>query len=193
MLTIDVKLALLAAVPLPLISLLFIWVGQRHREALPRGADAVRQPRDVRARRTSPARASSRPTSRRRTRRRRSSGSCKVFERANIAWARLAMAIWPMLSVLIGLSTVIVIYVGAHWRCSPARSRSASSSQFNGYIVLLAHPDGQPRLDVQPCTSRRQRRWHRVEEVLARKPAGRRLRRRRSQFRPSAGASASSA
>ena len=49
MLTIDVKLALLAALPLPLITLLFVWVGGVIEQALPRRADAVRRPRDVRA------------------------------------------------------------------------------------------------------------------------------------------------
>ena len=161
----------------PFITLLFVWVGQRHREALPRRPDAVRRPRPPSCRRTSPARASSRPTSRRTTRPTRSSAQTKAFEQANLEWARLSMALWPLL-----VRAHRSQHGHRHLRRraggdSRARSRSASSSQFNGYIVLLADADGEPRLDAEPVPAGRRvdgaRRGGAVAQARRHRRAGR--------------------
>jgi ATP-binding cassette subfamily B protein len=84
-------------------------------------------------------------------------------------WARLSMALWPLLTVLIGLSTVIVLYVGA----VEVNNGSISVGDFvafNSYIALLAMPmvnlGWTLNMYQQAAAS-----MARVEEVLARKPA----------------------
>ncbi len=168
MLTIDVKLALLAVLPLPFITLLFVWVGR----VIEKRFLAVQTQfgglttfvqenfsgaRVVKAyvQEENEAGAFAR--------------QMLEFERANLAWARLSMALWPLLTVLIGISTVIVIYVGA----LEVRSGTISLGQFvqfNAYIVLLSMPmvnlGWTLNLYQQAAAS-----MARVEEVLARKPA----------------------
>jgi ATP-binding cassette, subfamily B, multidrug efflux pump len=167
MLTIDVKLALLAALPLPLITLLFVWVGgvmERRFHAVQTqfgnlttfvqenfsGARVVK----AYVQEDNEADAFERET--------------KAFERANVEWARLAMALWPLLAVLIGLSTVIVIYVGALAVKSGAITLG-QFVQFNSYIVLLSMPmvnlGWTLNLYQQAAAS-----MERVEEVLLRRP-----------------------
>jgi ATP-binding cassette subfamily B protein len=168
MLTIDVKLALLAAVPLPLITLLFIWEGQ----VIERRYLAVQTQfgnlatfvtenfsgaRVVKAyvQEENEAAAFER--------------ELLKFEHANVSWARLATALWPLLAVLIGLSTVVVLYVGAIQVRSGAITLG-QFVQFNSYIVLLAMPmvnlGWTLNLYQQAAAS-----MARVEEVLARRPA----------------------
>ncbi|HLB22790.1 MAG TPA: ABC transporter ATP-binding protein [Dehalococcoidia bacterium] len=168
MLTIDVKLALLAAFPLPLITILFVWEGR----VIERRYHAVQTQfgnlatfvtenfsgaRVIKAfvQEDNQAAAFERELT--------------TFERANVSWARLSTAIWPMLAVLIGISTVVVIYVGA----VEVRSGAITLGQFvqfNSYIVLLAMPmvnlGWTLSLYQQAAAS-----MVRVEEVLARKPA----------------------
>jgi ATP-binding cassette subfamily B protein len=167
MLTIDVKLALLAALPLPFITLLFVWVGQ----VIEKRYHAVQTQfgnlstfvqenfsgaRVVKAyvQEDNEAAAFERET--------------KAFERANVEWARLSMALWPMLAVLIGLSTVVVIYVGALEVKSGAITLG-DFVKFNAYIVLLSMPmvnlGWTLNLYQQAAAS-----MERVEEVLSRKP-----------------------
>ena len=167
MLTIDVKLALLAALPLPFITLLFVWVGR----VIEKRFHAVQTQfgnlttfvqenfsgaRVVKAyvQEDNEANAFERET--------------KAFERANVEWARLSMALWPLLTVLIGLSTVIVIYVGALEVKSGAITLG-QFVQFNSYIVLLSMPmvnlGWTLNLYQQAAAS-----MERVEEVLSRKP-----------------------
>lgn len=168
MLTIDVKLALLAALPLPLITLLFVWVGR----VIEKRYHAVQSQfgnlttfvqenlsgaRVVKAyvQEANEAAAFERET--------------KVFERANVEWARLSMALWPLLFVLAGASTVIVIYVGA----LEVRSGAITLGQFvqfSSYIALLSTPmvnlGFTLNLYQQAAAS-----MERVEEVLSRRPA----------------------
>jgi ATP-binding cassette subfamily B protein len=167
MLTIDVKLALLAALPLPFITLLFVWVGQ----VIEKRYHAVQTQfgnlstfvqenfsgaRVVKAyvQEDNEAAAFERET--------------KAFERANVEWARLSMALWPMLAVLIGLSTVVVIYIGALEVKSGAITLG-DFVKFNAYIVLLSMPmvnlGWTLNLYQQAAAS-----MERVEEVLSRKP-----------------------
>ncbi len=92
----------------------------------------------------------------------------RSFERANIEYARLAMALWPMLTVLVGVSTVVVIYVGAMEVKSGAITLG-QFVQFNSYIALLAMPmvnlGWTLNLYQQAAAS-----MVRVEEVLTRRP-----------------------
>lgn len=168
MLTINVKLALLATMPLPLITLLFIWEGRviekrYHAVQTQFGnlatfvTEAFGGARVIKAyvQEDNSADLFQRELTR--------------FEEANVAWARLSAAIWPILTVLIGLSTVIVIYVGA----LEVRSGAITLGQFvqfNSYIVLLSWPmvnlGWTLNLYQQAAAS-----LSRVEEVLSRKPA----------------------
>jgi ATP-binding cassette subfamily B protein len=167
MLAIDVKLALLAAAPLPLITLMFVWVGQvvekRYYAVQSRFGDLATfvqenfsGARVVKAyvQEENEADAFGRQT--------------REFEEANMHWARLSMALWPLLAVLIGLSQVIVLYVGA----VEVRNGGITVGEFvafNSYIVLLAMPmvnlGWTLNMYQQAAAS-----MVRVEEVLSRKP-----------------------
>lgn len=168
MLTIDVKLALLAAIPLPLITILFIYEGR----VIERRYHAVQTEfgnlatfvtenfsgaRVIKAyvQEENEAAAFQRELLR--------------FEQANISWARLSTAIWPMLAVLIGLSTVVVLYVGA-LQVESGAITLGQFVQFNSYIVLLSMPminlGWTLNMYQQAAAS-----MVRVEEVLSRKPA----------------------
>lgn len=168
MLAIDVKLALLAALPLPMITLVFVWVGgvvEKKFHAVQTqfgGLSTFVQENFSGARlikayvqEENEARAFERQT--------------RAFERANLDWARLSMALWPMLAVLIGLSTVIVLYVGAH-EVRAGAITLGQYVQFNSYVVLLAVPMielGWTLNGYQQAAASMQR----IEEVLARRPA----------------------
>ena len=167
MLTIDVKLALLAAAPLPLITLLFVWVGQvvekRYYAVQSRFGDLATfvqenfsGARVVKAyvQEDNEADAFEKQT--------------KEFEEANLHWARLSMALWPLLAVVIGLSTVIVLYVGAI-EVKAGDITVGEFVAFNSYIVLLSMPminlGWTLNMYQQAAAS-----MVRVEEVLSRKP-----------------------
>ena len=168
MLTIDVKLALLAALPLPLITVLFVWIGgiierRYHAVQTQFGAlstfvqESFSGARVVKAfvQEENEAAAFKR--------------QADEFERANVSLARLAMALNPLLAVLVGLSTVIVIYVGAVEVKSGAITLG-EFVQFNSYIMLLSWPmvslGWTLNMYQQAAAS-----MDRVEEVLGRKPA----------------------
>jgi ATP-binding cassette subfamily B protein len=78
------------------------------------------------------------------------------------------MALWPLLGVLIGLSTVVVIFVGAH-AVAGGDITLGQFVQFNTYVVLLSIPmvnlGWTLNLYQQAAAS-----MARLEEVLARKP-----------------------
>jgi ATP-binding cassette subfamily B protein len=168
MLVIDWKLGLVAALPLPIITLVFVWVGQvvekRYHAVQTQfgnlttfvqenfsGARVVKayvqEDKEARA----------------------FEKQAIEFERMNVAWARLSMALWPMLAVLVGLSTVIVIWMGVT-EVSSGRITLGQFVQFNSYIVLLSvpmiHLGWTLNMYQQAAAS-----MARVEEVLARKPA----------------------
>ncbi|MDE3095239.1 MAG: ABC transporter ATP-binding protein [Chloroflexota bacterium] len=168
MVWIDWKLGLVAAIPLPVITLVFVWVGQvvekRYHAVQTQfgnlttfvqenfsGARVVK----AYVQEDNEARAFEK--------------QALEFERMNVAWARLSMALWPMLAVLIGLSTVIVIWMGAHEVASGAITLG-EFVQFNSYVVLLSAPmvnlGWTLNMYQQAAAS-----MARVEEVLARKPA----------------------
>jgi ATP-binding cassette subfamily B protein len=168
MLTIDAKLALLAAMPLLVITLLFVWAG----DLIEKKFHAVQTQfgglttfvqenfsgaRVIKAyvQEENEAAAFERET--------------RAFERANLEWARLSMALWPFLTVLVGISTVIVIYVGAV-EVKHGTISLGQFVQFNSYIVLLSWPmvnlGWTLNMYQQAAAS-----MVRVEEVLSRKPA----------------------
>ena len=168
MLTIDVKLALLATLPLPFITLIFVWIGsiiERRYHAVQTqfgvlstfvqenfsGARVVK----AYVQEENEAAAFQRQADR--------------FERANVDLARLAMALNPLLIVLVGISTLIVIYVGALEVKSGAIT-IGDFVRFNFYIALLSMPMvnlGWTLTQYQQAAAS----MDRVEEVLARKPA----------------------
>ena len=167
MLTIDVKLALLAALPLPFITLLFVTVGaviekRFHAVQTQFGGlttfvqENFSGARVVKAyvQEENEALAFERET--------------QAFEQANLSWARLSMALWPLLTVLIGISTVIVIYVGAI-EVKAGSITLGQFVQFNSYVILLSAPmvnlGWTLNLYQQAAAS-----MQRVEEVLARRP-----------------------
>jgi ATP-binding cassette, subfamily B, multidrug efflux pump len=90
------------------------------------------------------------------------------FEQANMDWARLSMALWPLLFVLTGLSTLVVIVVGAQQVQSGAMTVGEFVS-FSFFVLLLAYPmvnlGWTLNLYQQAAAS-----MDRVEQVLARKP-----------------------
>jgi ATP-binding cassette subfamily B multidrug efflux pump len=168
MLTIDVKLALLATLPLPFMTLLFVWIGgiiERRYHAVQTqfgvlstfvqenfsGARVVK----AYVQEENEAAAFKR--------------QADEFERANVSLAGLAMALNPLLLMLTGLSMVIVIYVGALDVKSGAITLG-EFVQFNSYIALLSMPmvnlGWTLNLYQQAAAS-----MERVEEVLARRPA----------------------
>lgn len=168
MLTINVKLALLATLPLPLISILFVWVGQvvekrYHAVQTQFGTLATFAQENFSGARVVKAYVQEENQAAAFER------EALAYERANIEWARLSTAIWPLLAVLIGLSTVIVIYVGAI-EVRNGNLTPGQFVQFNSYIVLLSMPmvnlGWTLTLYQQAAAS-----MVRVEEVLARKPA----------------------
>jgi ATP-binding cassette, subfamily B, multidrug efflux pump len=168
MLAIDWKLGLIAALPLPVITLVFVWVGQvvekRYYAVQTQfgslttfvqenfsGARVVK----AYVQEDNEARAFEK--------------QALEYERMNIAWARLSMALWPMLSVLVGLSTVIVIWMGVT-EVSSGAITLGQFVQFNSYVVLLSVPminlGWTLNMYQQAAAS-----MTRIEEVLARKPA----------------------
>ncbi len=167
MLTLEWRLALMAAAPMPLITLMFVWVGnvveKRYYAVQSRFGDMstfVQEnfsgARVVKAyvQEENEAAAFERAT--------------LEYEQANLQWARLSMALWPLLSVLVGMSTVIVLYVGARMVQSGAIS-VGDFVAFNGYVVLLAFPMvalGWTLNSYQQAAASMQR----VEEVLSRRP-----------------------
>jgi len=167
MLTIDVKLAVVAALPLPIITVVFVWLGQVvekrfHAVQTQFGAlstfvqENFSGARVVKAyvQEDNEAAAFERAT--------------VEYERKNFEWARLSMALWSMLPVLVGASTVIVLFMGAREVQSGAITVGQFVS-FNAYIVLLSWPmvslGWTLNLYQQAAAS-----MVRVEEVLARKP-----------------------
>ena len=167
MLTIDVKLAVVAALPLPIITVVFVWLGQVvekrfHAVQTQFGAlstfvqENFSGARVVKAyvQEDNEAAAFERAT--------------VEYERKNLEWARLSMALWSMLPVLVGASTVIVLFMGAREVQSGAITVGQFVS-FNAYIVLLSWPmvslGWTLNLYQQAAAS-----MVRVEEVLARKP-----------------------
>ncbi|MBF6600477.1 MAG: ABC transporter ATP-binding protein [Dehalococcoidia bacterium] len=167
MLVIDWKLGLIAALPLPLITLIFVWVGQvvekrYHAVQTQFGSLTTFVQENFSGARVVKAYVQEENEAA------AFEKQAVAFERMNVAWARLSMALWPMLAVLIGLSTVIVLWMGAREVATGAITLG-QFVQFNSYVVLLSVPminlGWTLNMYQQAAAS-----MARVEEVLARKP-----------------------
>lgn len=168
MLTIDVKLALLATLPLPFMTLLFVWIGgiierRYHAVQTQFGVLSTFVQENFSGARVIKAYVQEQNEAAAFQR------QADEFEKANVDLARLSMALNPLLLVLIGISTLIVIYVGALEVKSGAIT-IGDFVRFNFYIVFLSMPmvnlGWTLNLYQQAAAS-----LERVEEVLARKPA----------------------
>jgi ATP-binding cassette subfamily B protein len=167
MLTIDPKLALLAAAPLPLISLLFVWVGsvmeKRFYAVQSKFGDmATFVQENLSGARVVKAYVQEEHEADAFER------QARQFEQANMEWARLSMALWPLLFVLTGLSTLVVIVVGAQ-QVQAGAMTVGDFVAFSFFVLLLANPmvnlGWTLNLYQQAAAS-----MDRVEEVLSRKP-----------------------
>ena len=167
MLAIDWKLGLVAAMPLPLITLVFVWVGQvvekkYHAVQTQFGNLTTYVQENFSGARVVKAYVQEENEAR------AFEKEALEFERRNIEWARLSMALWPMLAVLVGVSIVIVIWMGAY-EVSNGDITVGQFVQFISYITLLSWPminlGWTLNMYQQAAAS-----MALIEEVLARKP-----------------------
>ena len=167
MLAIDWKLGLVAAMPLPLITLVFVWVGQvvekkYHAVQTQFGNLTTYVQENFSGARVVKAYVQEENEAR------AFEKEALEFERRNIEWARLSMALLPMLAVLVGGSIVIVIWMGAY-EVSNGDITVGQFVQFISYITLLSWPminlGWTLNMYQQAAAS-----MARIEEVLARKP-----------------------
>jgi ATP-binding cassette subfamily B protein len=61
------------------------------------------------------------------------------YMRANIAWARINSALWPLFGLLAGLAGVVLLYVGGQ-HVVQHRITIGQFIQFNTYLILLSWP-----------------------------------------------------
>ncbi len=167
MLLIDAPLALFAAAPLPFISLLFVWVGRvverRYYAVQNRFGDLATFVNEnfsgIRVIKAYVQEENEAAAFER---------EALAFERANMHWALLATALWPLLFVVTGLSTALLIYIGAH-RVQSGAISVGEFVTFSSYIALLSNPmvnlGWTLNMYQQAAAS-----MARVEEVLSRKP-----------------------
>ncbi|HEX5480610.1 MAG TPA: ABC transporter ATP-binding protein [Dehalococcoidia bacterium] len=167
MLAIDWKLGLVAAMPLPLITLVFVWVGQvvekrYHAVQTQFGNLTTYVQENFSGARVVKAYVQEENEAR------AFEKEAIEFERRNIEWARLSMALWPMLAILVGVSIVIVIWMGAY-EVANGDITVGQFVQFISYITLLSWPminlGWTLNMYQQAAAS-----MARIEEVLARKP-----------------------
>ena len=61
------------------------------------------------------------------------------YIKANIAWARINSALWPLFGLLAGLAAVVLLYVGGQ-HVVQHRITIGQFIQFNTYLILLSWP-----------------------------------------------------
>lgn len=61
------------------------------------------------------------------------------YMRANVAWARINSALWPLFGLLAGLAAVVLLYVGGQ-HVVQHRITIGQFIQFNTYLILLSWP-----------------------------------------------------
>ena len=61
------------------------------------------------------------------------------YVQANIAWARINSALWPLFGLLAGLAAVVLLYVGGQ-HVVQHRITIGQFIQFNTYLILLSWP-----------------------------------------------------
>ena len=88
---------------------------------------------------------------------------------ANIAWARINSALWPLFGALAGLAAVVMLYVGGQ-HVVQHRLTLGQFVQFNTYLILLSWPmialGWVSNLFQQGAAS-----LNRIEEILHQTPA----------------------
>ncbi|TMF55674.1 MAG: ABC transporter ATP-binding protein [Chloroflexi bacterium] len=88
---------------------------------------------------------------------------------ANIAWARINSALWPLFGTLAGLAAVVMLYVGGQ-HVVQHRLTLGQFVQFNTYLILLSWPmialGWVSNLFQQGAAS-----LNRIEEILHQTPA----------------------
>jgi ATP-binding cassette subfamily B protein len=88
---------------------------------------------------------------------------------ANIAWARINSALWPLFGTLAGLAAVVMLYVGGQ-HVVQHRLTLGQFVQFNTYLILLSWPmialGWVSNLFQQGAAS-----LNRIEEILHQAPA----------------------
>ncbi|HYM50396.1 MAG TPA: ABC transporter ATP-binding protein [Candidatus Limnocylindrales bacterium] len=91
------------------------------------------------------------------------------YVEANVAWARVNSALWPLFGLLAGLSAVVLLYVGGQ-HVVQHRITIGQFVQFNAYLILLSWPmialGWVANLFQQGAAS-----LNRVEEILRQAPA----------------------
>jgi ATP-binding cassette subfamily B multidrug efflux pump len=91
------------------------------------------------------------------------------YVRANIAWARINSALWPLFGLLAGLAGVVLLYVGGQ-HVVQHRITIGQFIQFNTYLILLSWPmialGWVANMFQQGAAS-----MGRIEEVLRERPA----------------------
>jgi ATP-binding cassette subfamily B protein len=91
------------------------------------------------------------------------------YVRANVAWARINSALWPLFGLLAGLAAVVLLYVGGK-HVIQHRITIGQFIQFNTYLILLSWPmialGWVANMFQQGAAS-----MGRIEEVLHRAPA----------------------
>ncbi len=91
------------------------------------------------------------------------------YVKANIAWARINSALWPLFGLLAGLAAVVLLYVGGQ-HVVQHRITIGQFIQFNTYLILLSWPmialGWVANMFQQGAAS-----MGRIEEILHRAPA----------------------
>jgi len=91
------------------------------------------------------------------------------YVQANIAWARINSALWPLFGLLAGLAGVVLLYVGGQ-HVVQHRITIGQFIQFNTYLILLSWPmialGWVANMFQQGAAS-----MGRIEEVLRERPA----------------------
>jgi ATP-binding cassette subfamily B multidrug efflux pump len=91
------------------------------------------------------------------------------YVRANVAWARINSALWPLFGLLAGLAAVVLLYVGGQ-HVVQHKITIGQFIQFNTYLILLSWPmialGWVANMFQQGAAS-----MGRIEEVLHRVPA----------------------
>jgi ATP-binding cassette, subfamily B, multidrug efflux pump len=168
MLSIDWRLAVMAGLPLPLITVVFVWIGRVieqkfHAVQTQFGTLSTFAQENFSGARVVKAYVQEENEAAAFER------EALEYERRNVEWARLAMVLWPMIAVLTGLSTVVILFVGSRF-VQDGSITLGQFVQFNAYIVLLAFPmvalGWTLNLYQQAAAS-----LDRVNEVLTRRPA----------------------
>ncbi|HSO94241.1 MAG TPA: ABC transporter ATP-binding protein [Candidatus Dormibacteraeota bacterium] len=91
------------------------------------------------------------------------------YLKANVAWARINSALWPLFGLLAGLAGVVLLYVGGQ-HVVQHRITIGQFIQFNTYLILLSWPmialGWVANMFQQGAAS-----MGRIEEVLRERPA----------------------